>query len=127
MWKRKPPGDIAQAVIGLMEDASRWKPGLLCVRHTQSDLVVRNDWCTAVVIGEARMRFEGRDQRAVDKAYRKLKKRLAEGRQQDAAQRVRDALALPADPSEPAPVFTESIEAVEARVRRLREAVLQAS
>ena len=127
MFRRKPPGDIAQCVIALMEDPARWRPGLLRVHHRDTELMVRNDWALVVCVGDAGLRLQGRDQRAVDKAYRKLKRRMAEARTAQAAQGVRERLALPAEPGPGSAASIETIEAVEARVRRLREAVMRAA
>lgn len=128
MWRRKPPGDIAQAVIELMEDTALWRAGLCQVKHARSDLVVSHTgFFIAASVGAASYRFEGRDYRAVDKAWRRLKKRMARLKQAEAAERLRRAMALPGSPE---PVLTlppETLEQVEARVRRLRAAVLQAS
>jgi hypothetical protein len=122
MRRKKPLGDIAQHVVGLMEDPTRWRSGFLCAQHTEAPIAIRNTgFSVSVVVSGASHRFEGRDARAVEKAYARLKKALLKLKQEQSAQRVREALALPLG-QETAPL--ESIEAVEARVRRLREAVL---
>ena len=126
-FRRKPLGDVAQCVIELLQDESAWTPGMLCLRHDQADVTV---WCTGffttVSAGGASMRLEGRDEGAVERAYGKAKKRIVERRKTVQAHRVRDALALPRT-TEPAPVLPspepDNVEAVEARVRRLREAL----
>ena len=128
MFRRKPPGDIAQAVIALMGDPARWRPGFLCVRHTETDLVVHNlGFFITACVGEVSYRFEGRDHWVVDRAYEKLKKRIAQHRQAEAAGRMREALKLPADAAPALSQPEESLEQVEERVRRLREAVLRAA
>lgn len=130
MWKRKPPSDVAQALIGLMDDPTRWTPGVFCVRHTQSDLLIRHTgFFIAAVVGDVGHRFEGRDYRAMDKGWVRLKKRMVKQRQAQSAQRLRDALALPPEaPALRAPApEPESLEAVEARVRQLRAAILRAT
>ena len=131
-WLRpKPPSDIAQAVIALMDDPAQWRgEHVFSLRHT-SDLVIWNTgFFIRAELGGAGYRFDQRDQRAVNKAWIKLKKAMAQHRQSEAAARLRDALALPPPPParpqaalEPA----ESLEAVEARVRKLREAFLHAA
>ena len=128
MFRRKPPGDIAQAVIGLMKEPTHWRSGFLLIRHAHSDLIVRHTgFFISAAIGEAAYRFEGRDYRAVDKAWVKLKKAMAKQRQAEAAQRMREALVLPPPAGAAAALPTESIEQVEARVRALREAVLRSA
>jgi hypothetical protein len=128
MWKRKPPSDVAQALIGLMDDPTRWTPGVFCVRHAPSDLLIRHTgFFIAAVVGDVSHRFEGRDYRAMDKAWVRLKKRMLKQRQAESAQRLRDALALPADPVALPAAPAETLEQVEARVRQLRAAVLRAA
>ena len=127
-FKRKPLGDVAQTVIELLQDESAWTPGMLCLRHDQADVTV---WCTGffttVSAGGASMRLQGRDEGAVERAYGKAKKRIVERRKTLEADKVRDALALPRQ-AQPAPLplpapSSETLEAVEARVRKLREAL----
>jgi hypothetical protein len=126
--RRKPPGDIAQAVIGLMGEPAHWTPGFLCVRHGHSELVVRHTgFFISAVIGAAAYRFEGRDYRAMDKAWVRLKKAMAKRRQAEAAQRLREALTLPPAADATLALPAETIEQVEARVRTLREAVLRSA
>ena len=129
-FRRKPLGDVAACVIDLLQDESAWEPGMLCLRHRQADVTV---WCTGffttVSAGGASMRLEGRDEGAVERAYGRAKKRIVERRKRVQADRVREALPLPApsgpEPGPPADADAEpdSLEAVEARVRKLREAL----
>lgn len=130
-WLRPKPGDIAQHVIALMEDPARWQARLMSVRRTDLDLMVHVDWATAVSVGGVRMRFDGWDGWRVQRAYHRLRKRIAAQRQLQAAQRIREGLAIPpAAPALRTPTLApepESLEAVEARVRLLREAILHAS
>jgi hypothetical protein len=122
MARKRSLGDIAQHVVGLMEDPSRWRAGFLCVSHTEAPITIRNTgFSVSVAVSGARFAFEGRDARAVDKAYGRLKKGMERLKRDAAAQKVREALTLPLAAETAAPL--ESIEAVEARVRRLREAV----
>jgi hypothetical protein len=131
-FRRKPPSDIAQALMGMMDDPSRWTVEPKALRHKDTDLVICVDWELAetgqwpffAVVGGHAFPLKGRDADAVWKAYRRLRPRAVKHAEAVAAQRVREQLMLPADSAAPLPPPTETLEAVEARVRRLREAVL---
>jgi len=125
-FRRRPLGDIAQGVLELMADESQWRSGLLALHHQSADLTVRNTGLfLSVAVGEASLRLEGRDRYAVDRAYRRLKRRLTAHGHELRAERLRQAMALRRE--EPALLPSpgeESIEAVEARVRSLRDAII---
>ena len=129
-FRRRPLGDIAQCVIDLMADEAQWRAGLLSVQHLASDLCVRNTgFYVSVSSGHASVRLEGRDAGAVERAYGQLRRRIKQRARalQEAA--LRRALVLPQQPAVPAAVLNvpeESIELVEQRVRRLREALARA-
>ncbi len=82
---------------------------------------------TSVTAGQASVRLEGRDERAVEKAYERCKKRIKARIKAEQERRVREALSLPAGtvvlPQPADPPSPESLELVEARVRRLRQAI----
>ena len=125
-FRRKPLGAVAQCIVELLDDESAWTPALLAMRHARGDVVVRcTGLFTAVSAGPASVRLEGRDRRAVERAYAAAKRRLAKRLQAEREQRVQQALGLPTQPIEPPP--PETIEAVEARVRRLRQALAQSA
>jgi hypothetical protein len=116
---------VAQSIVELLEDEAAWTPRLLALHHQRGDVVVRcTGFFTSVAAGSASVRLEGRDRRAVERAYTAAKRRLSRRLQADREQRVQEALGLPTQPNEAAP-STETIEAVEARVRRLRQALAQ--
>ena len=129
-FRRKPLGAVAQCIVELLEDDAAWRPGLLALHHQRADVVVRcTGFFTTVAAGDASVRLEGRDWRAVDRAYAAAKRRLTRRLKAEREQRVQQALGLPTQPNE-APAFPpppETIEAVEARVRRLRQALIQQS
>jgi len=123
LFRRKPPSDIAQALLALMADDGGWTRGILALNHERADVrIACNGFTVVVTAGPARMPLEGRDRHVVETAYRKLKKRMAERRKALAAHGVRQALQLPS-PYEALPAPAETLEVVEARVRRLREAM----
>ena len=125
-FRRKPLGAVAQCIVELLEDEAAWRPGLLAMHHQRGGVVVRcTGLYTSVAAGAASVRLEGRDRRAVDRAYTAAKRRLAKRVQAEREQRVQEALGLPTQPNEAPP--PETIEAVEARVRRLRQAIMQQS
>ena len=123
-FRRKPLGPVAQCIVELLDDEAAWRPGLLAMHR--GDIVVRcTGLFTSVAVGEAGVRLEGRDRRAVDRAYRAARRLLNQRLQAEREQRVQQALGLPTQPNEAPP--PETIEAVEARVRRLRQAIRQQS
>ena len=127
-FRRKPLGEIAQCVVDLLADETGWRPRLLALHNERADVTVRAaGFFTLVTAGEASIRLEGRDERAVVKAYEACKKRLKARRKGEEELRMRRALSLPAGtviPAETAePPSLESLELVEARVRRLRQAM----
>ena len=128
-FRRRPLGDIAQAVLELMEDEAQWRVGFLALHHASAVVVRNTGFFVSVSAGDAGLRLEGRDQRAVDKAYTRLKRRLNDRNRALRADKLRAAMFLPrthpspqALPSSAVP-SDESLEAVERRVRRLREAI----
>lgn len=127
-WFRpKPPSDIAQALLDLMADDGGWTRGILALNHERAGVrIACNGFTVVVTAGAARMKLEGRDRRQVESAYGKLKQRMARRRQALAAHDMREALQLPAAP-EALPAPAETMETVEARVRRLREAMAVAA
>ena len=131
-FRRKPLGPVAQCIVELLEDEAAWRPRLLAMHHQRGDVVVRcSGFHTSVTAGAASVRLEGRDRRAVERAYAAAKRRLAERQQAERERRVHQALGLPSEPAEAPPALgaietDETIEAVEARVRRLRQALAQA-
>ena len=127
-FRRKPLGEIAQCVVDLLEDETDWRPRLLALHNDRACVTVRAaGFFTSVTAGEASIRLEGRDERAVVKAYEACRKRQKERRKGEEELRVRRALSLPAGtliaPEAPEPPSPESLELVEARVRRLRQAI----
>ena len=130
-FRRRPLGDIAQCVIDLMQDETQWRAHLLSVQHLASDLCVRNPgFFIAVASGGTSLKLEGRDARAVERAYGQLRRRIKERAREQQEARLRAALPLPPTPSLPPralPASEESIELVEQRVRRLREALARAT
>jgi hypothetical protein len=115
-------------VVDLLEDETSWRPRLLALHNDRAGVTVRAaGFFTSVTAGDASIRLEGRDGRAVEKAYEACKKRLKARRKGVEELRVRQALSLPAGTlvpaPEPEPPSPESLELVEARVRRLRQAI----
>jgi len=125
LFRRKPLGPVAQCIVELLEDEAAWRTGLLALHHPRGVTVRCTGLFTSVTVGDASVRLEGHDRRAVDRAYAGAKRRLAQRLQAEREQRVQQALGLPTQPNEPPP--PETIEAVEARVRRLRQAILQSA
>jgi hypothetical protein len=114
-------------VLELLEDEAGWRATWIGLRHRRASLGLRCwGWSVTVKAGRAAVRLEGRDGRVVGRACAALRRRLAERRRVEQANRVRDALALPPDPAA-GPAEPESIAAVEARVRRLRRAMAAAA
>lgn len=132
-WLRpKPPSDLAQAVIDLMADPTRWTVEPKAVRHAETDLVVRydwdlsarNEWPVAVVMGEHAYPFrEDRDFGPLTHAFKRLRRDAAKHAEEVAGQQIRAKLTLPALQTTFA---AESVDVVEARVQRLRAAMLSA-
>ena len=126
-FRRRPFGEVAEAALALMSDETPWRAGILSLHHA-SGVVVRNTgFYLSVAAGGVGLRLEGRDRRAVDKAYRQLKRRLLANAQAVHAQRIRGVLhgSQPPSLAVPAPTapLEEPLEVVEERVRRLREAI----
>lgn len=127
LFRPKPPSDIAQALLALMADEGGWTRGILALNHERAGVRIGcNGFFVVVTAGQARMRLEGRDRQVVEAAYRKLKRRMALRRQAEAAQGMREALQLQTPP-EALPAPAETLELVEARVRRLRAAMAAAA
>ena len=132
-FRRKPLGPVAQCIVELLEDEAAWRPRLMAMHHQRGGVVVRcSGFHTSVTAGSASMRLQGRDCRAVERAYAAAKRRLAERQKAERERRVHQALGLPDQPAGAAPAAEavetlETIEAVEARVRRLRQALAQAT
>ena len=125
-FRRRPLGPVAQCIVELLDDETAWRHGLLAMHHQRGDVVVRcTGLFTSVAVGEAGVRLQGRDRRAVDRAYAAARRRITRRLQAEREQRVQQALGLPTQPNEPPP--PETIEAVEARVRRLRQALAQSA
>jgi len=131
-FRRKPPGDIAQAVLDLMVDPTRWTVEAKALRHKDVDLVIRKDWSLreqnqwplAALVGDHVFPFrDDQDFGPVLKAYKRLRRDAEKHAEDVAGQEIRAKLALAPAP----PKFSaEPIEVVEARVRHLREAMISA-
>lgn len=124
LFRPKPPSDIAQALLDLMRDEREWTRGFLAVNHERAGVrIACNGFAVVVTAGRARLTLEGRDRDVVESAYRKLKRRLADRRKAEAADQMRQALQVKIQPPALPPPAAEPLEVLEARVRRLREAM----